>query len=153
MQFSTHPETGSEIRDNLFTDPFVVVINYYGDTQALEFSEERLVVSIRDSDDTTGFFKSSDIIIQYDDLTRMPKVVAERVYRNKYPYLQYLLWKRQWKNKVRASTYAHIPGSDITWKMRLSDCGSYFDIIYFDEEWFEWQKELQVRKQVSQLQS
>lgn len=151
MHVTSTPTHSIESRDNIFLDPFSSVINYYGDSQDLSFNPETLVVAIHKSDKSTGFYANTDIIIQYDEVSKMPMVVAERVYRRRYSMLQYNRWKRQWKNKLKASVYTRVEGSNEVWKMRLSDCSYYFDIIYFNEEWFECQKELQIRQQISQL--
>lgn len=151
MNITTPVKHDIESRGNIYIDPFSKVINYYGDTQDMEYNPETLVVAIHNSDKNTGFYENTDIIIQYDSVSKLPMVVAERVYRKRYSIFQYSLWKRQWKNKLRASVYTMVEGSAEVWKIRLSDCSYYFDIIYFNEEWFECQKELQIRQQISQL--
>ncbi len=135
-------------RENLFINTFPQVVKYYSDTNILEAWEDKGVISIRDSDNITGLFVKTDIIIQYDLETQLPMVIAERVFRENYPWYTYWKYKHQCKSKLRASTYERVENCNRVWKLKLTIEKKFFDIIYYDEGWYECELERQRRASV-----
>lgn len=135
-------------RENLFVNTFPQVVKFYSDTNILESWEDKGVISIRDSDNITGLYEKTDIIIQYDLETLLPMVIAERVFRRNYSLFTYLRYKFQCKAKLRASTYERVENCNRVWKLKLNLARSFFDIIYFDEGWYECEIERQRRASI-----
>lgn len=135
-------------RENLFINTFPQVVRFYSDTNILESWEDKGVISIRDSDNITGLFEKTDIIIQYDHDTLLPMVIAERVFRKNYSWLTYWRYKHQCKAKLKASAYDRVENCNRVWKLKLTITWRYFDIIYFDEGWYECELERQRRASV-----
>lgn len=132
-------------RENLFINTFPQVVKFYSDTNALESWQDKGVISIRDSDNVTGLYEKSDIIIQYDLITLLPMVIAERVFRRNYSWFTYWRYRHQCLTKLKASTYERVENCNRVWKLKLNLERGFFDIIYFDEGWYECEIERQRR--------
>lgn len=113
--------------NSLYKMTYEVCKEAYKD-ENIEFSDERLIISIRNCE-YLGMCKNSDIIIRYDEETHCPIVVAERVYASNYTHDEYKKLLKQWKLKAK---YTHMENS---FRLEISIRKKYADYIFYKKEW------------------
>lgn len=123
-----------KVRSNVFYDSFKETVEFYQDAN-LQIWEEEATIVIIDSDEKTGLFNRSDIIIKYDKETGAPNVITERIYRKNYKFLQWVRLKRFLRNKIK------VIKQELGFNIRVSfnyGLEEYIDYIHYKEEWWKW---------------
>lgn len=118
-------------KSNVFYDTFDKVVTIYPNVRK-EIWEEASTIALYDTDSEIGLFKQSDIIIVYDNDTRKPSIVTERIFKNNYSWREWHQLRKYFRVMSKTIT------QELGFNIRVSYERDFIDYIHYKEEWWQW---------------